>query len=188
MGKSSNSSSSSTTKNMYGDTTTTNPFYKSHTDKNGNTTTNFVKGTAGEIGYNYVNNNLQGLLDSYMNPSLDDPVNKARMDLYNKNLSKTAQTQMQNNIISPLVRNNMLTSSQATNMYNNMYNQMNDSMSDYSKELIANSRSDTWDMINNLVNLYSQAYQGASSNQNTSLNASSGNSTTKTTSNSNASA
>jgi hypothetical protein len=41
-------------------------------------------------------------------------------------------------------------------------------------------------MINNLMNLYAQGYQGASSNQNTSLNASSGNKTTSTSSSSSA--
>lgn len=180
MGKSSNSSSSSQT--QYGKTSTTNPFFKSKTDSNGNTTTNFVKGTAGETAYNFVNNNLQGLLNNYLSPSLDDPTYKARTELFNKNMNEIGNQQMQNNIISPLVRNNMITSSQATNMYNNMYNQMNDSIADYNKELIANQRSDTESMIRTLMDMYSQAYQGTSSNQNTSLNASAGNATTKSSS------
>lgn len=186
MGKGSSSSSNSTTENMYGNTTTTNPFFTSKTDSKGNTTTSFKNGTAGATAYNYVNKNIGSLLDNYLNPSLNNTTDQAKLAQFKKTMGETAEQQMQNNIINPLVRNNMVRSSQATNMYNNMYNQMNDSIADYTNNLLADSQNNTWSMINNLMNLYSQGYQGANSNQNTSLNASSG--VKKTTTNSNSSA
>lgn len=182
MGKSSKSNSNSTTKNTYGNTTTVNPFYQSNTDSSGNTTTTFTPGTAGDTTYNFVNRNISGLLNNYLNPSLNNVTDQAKLAQFRKTMGETAQNTLQNNIINPLYNNNMVRSSQATNMYNNMYNQMNDSIADYTNSLLADSQNNSWDMINNLMGLYSQGYTGASSNQQTSLNASSGNGTSTTNS------
>ena len=78
----------------------------------------------------------------------------------------------------------MLRSSQATNMYKNLSNQMNDSIADYSNELLANSQTDTWNTINNLLTLYTNAYNGIANEQDTSINAAlgAGNTTTKSSS------
>lgn len=172
MGGSSKSKSSSSTKTTYGNTTTKNPYYNSSTDSKGNTVTNFVQGSAGQQAYDFVNNNISGLLQDYLNPSINSSVNQAKLNQFNK----AQQQNLQNNIISPLANNNMLRSSQATNLYNNLSNQS----ADYVNDLIANSQNDTWNIINNLMSLYMSGYTGSSSEENTSLNASSGNATTQT--------
>jgi hypothetical protein len=77
-----------------------------------------------------------------------------------------------------LVKNNLLRSSQATNMYNNLSNQS----ADYANELIANNQNDTWNMINNLVSLYSLGYQGIGAEQAQGINASLGSGETTSTS------
>ena len=70
----------------------------------------------------------------------------------------------------------MVRSSQATNLYNNLSNQS----AGYANELIANNQADTWDMINNLMSLYMNGYTGASNQETTSIDASTGNATTNT--------
>lgn len=167
------SKSTSTSKTTYGNTTTTNPYFQSSTDSNGNTKVNFAKGTAGETVFNSVNNNIGNLLNDYLNPSIDSAVNQAKLNAFNKQ----QQTNLQNNILNPLANNNMIRSSQATNMYNNLSNQA----ADYTNQLIADSQDNSWNMINNLMNLYMQGYTGAGSEEQTSLNASSGNSSTSGT-------
>ena len=167
-------SSTSTTKKEFKPVSSTNPFYSSSTDANGNTVTNFKPGTAGETSYNFVNQNISQLLDSYLNPSLNSVTNQAKLNSFNKQ----QQQNLQNNIVNPLANNNMIRSSQATNMYNNLSNQA----ADYSNELIANSQNDTGNMINNLLNLYTTAYQGVSGEQSQSTNTAlgGGSSSTKT--------
>lgn len=173
MGKSGGSSTTvSSSMPKFIDTNTSNPYYTTSTTKNGVTKNNFVKGSAGEIAYNFVNKNIQGLLDDYLNPSLNSPVNQAKLNQFNKQ----QQTNLQNNIINPLSTNNMVRSSQATNMYNNLSNQA----ADYSNDLIAGSQNDTWNMINNLVNMYTMGYTGANNDMATALRAATGNSGTST--------
>ena len=173
MGGSSSGSNSSTTKKTFKATSQNNPYFQTTTDKNGNTVTNFKNGTAGQTAFNFVNDNLQGLLDSYLKPSLDTATNQAKIAAFNKQQA----TNLQNNIVNPLTNNNMIRSSQATNMYNNLSNQA----ADYTNQLIANSQADTENMINNLINLYTAGYTGASGEEQTSINASlgGGNTTTK---------
>lgn len=178
MGKSkSNTSSTSSSTPTFIDTNTSNPYYQTTTDKNGNTTNNFVKGSAGETAYKFVNNNIGQLLDNYLNPSLDSTTNQAKLSAFNKQ----QQSNLQNNIINPLANNNMVRSSQATNMYNNLSNQS----ADYANQLLANTQTDTWNMINNLMDLYTTGYTGASNDISTALKAGVGNSST-TSSNSKA--
>lgn len=175
MGKtSSNTSSTTSTTPTFINTNTTNPYYVTKTDKNGNTTNDFVKGSAGETAYNFVNQNISGLLNDYLNPSLDTTTNRAKLSQFNKQ----QQANLQNNIINPLASNNMVRSSQATNMYNNLSNQA----ADYANDLLASSQSDTWNMINNLVNLYTMGYQGANSDVTTALKAATGNNSMTTSS------
>ena len=171
MGKSSsNTSSSSSSTPTFINTSTNNPYYQTTTDKNGNTNNNFVKGSAGETAYNFVNQNISGLLNDYLHPSLDSVQNQAKLAQFNKQ----QQANLQNNIINPLANNNMIRSSQATNMYNNLSNQA----ADYSNQLLANSQNDTWNMINNLMNMYTTGYTGASNDVATALKAAVGNTTT----------
>lgn len=169
MGKnSSNTNSTSDTKPTYVATSQSNPYFQTNTDAKGNTSTNFKTGTAGETTYNYVNQNIGNLLNEYLNPSLDSTVNKAKLTAFNNQ----QRNNLQNNIINPLASNNMIRSSQATNMYNNLSNQS----ADYANDLIAESQDNTWNMINNLMNLYSTGYTGASNEVGQGIGASKGNS------------
>lgn len=168
MGKSkSNTTSNTSSTPTFINTTTTNPFYKTTTDKKGNTVNSFIDGTAGKTTYDFVNNNISGLLHDYLNPSIDNSVNQARLAQFNKQ----QQSNLQNNIISPLANNNMIRSSQATNMYNNLSNQA----ADYTNDLIANSQNDTWNIINNLMSMYTNAYTGSNNDIATALKAATGN-------------
>ena len=168
MGKSkSNTTSKTSSTPTFINTNTTNPYYTTTTDKSGNTTNSFVKGSAGETAYNFVNQNISGLLNDYLRPSLDSATNQAKMYQFNKQ----QQANLQNNIINPLANNNMIRSSQATNMYNNLNNQA----ADYSQQLIADSQNDTWNMINNLMNLYTTGYTGANNDIATAFKAAVGN-------------
>lgn len=164
------SGSKSTSKTSFSASSQNNPFYQTTTDKKGNTKVNFVKGSAGETAYNYVNNNISSLLNDYLNPSLDSVTNKAKLNAFNK----TQQSNLQNNIINPLANNGMIRSSQATNMYNNLSNQA----ADYGQQLLGESQDNTWNMINNLISMYTQAYTGANSEEGQSINASLGAGTT----------
>lgn len=163
MGGSSKSETGSTTSTSYRPTTLNNPFSTSNVTKKGKINTNFKDGTASRTTFDFVNNNLQSLLDSYMNPSLEDPVIQADLNKFNQ----TQQQNLQNNIISPLASNNMLRSSQATNMYNNLSNQS----ADYTNDLIANSRDMIGAMLDRFTNMYSNAYQGMANDQATATNA-----------------
>lgn len=162
---------SSTTKN-YKTTTTSNPYMVSKTTNKG-TTTNFKNGTALQSVYDFSNNNIGDLLNQYLNPTLDSTTNQAKMNEFNK----SQQQNLQNNIINPLAQNNMIRSSQATNMYNNLSNQS----ADYANSLLANSQQDTGNTINNLMNYVLQGWNVANGNQAQSLNTSAGNADTTTT-------
>lgn len=168
MGKSkSNTASTTTSKPTYSASSQTNPYFQTRTDEFGNTNTNFIEGSAGETAYNYVNQNINGLLNNYLKPSLNNVTDQAKLAEFNK----TQQQNLQNNIINPLTSNNMVRSSQATNMYNNLSNQS----ADYTNKLLAESQENTWNMINNLMNLYSTGYTGASNEIGNALQASVGN-------------
>ena len=178
MGKSkSNNSSSSTSTPTFINTNTTNPYYQTTTNKDGTTTNNFVAGTAGQKTYDFVNENISGLLNNYLNPSLNDTTTQAKLNAFNQQ----QQADLQNNIINPLANNNMIRSSQATNMYKNLSNQS----ADYTNQLITESQDNTWNMINNLMNLYATGYQGASGDVATALGSAVG-SNSKTSSKSSA--
>jgi capsid protein len=138
----------------------------------------FKDGTAAQQAYNFVNQNANRLLQDYLKPSLDSAENQAMLNAYTKELNKNATSTLQNNIINPLANNNMIRSSQATNMYNNLSNQVADNISDYTNELLANSKANSWDMISNLMNLYTSGYQGVANETSNALQASVGNKST----------
>lgn len=181
MGKGSSTSNDTTTQNIYGNTTTKNPFFNSSTDSKGNTVTKFA-GKNAQL-YKNLQNSLDTALYNVNHPSLNDDVTQAFLRQQQRNLDEQSQQHMQNNIISPLVRNNMVRSSQATDMYNNMYNQNAKLINDYSDKALQDAYNRNLNLYNTLFGNYSNLYQGVASNQNTSLNASSGNKKTTTSSN-----
>lgn len=180
MGGGSNSSSKSTTKKKYSTTTTTNPYVTSKTTNKG-TVTSLQPNTALSSLYSFANNNMDRLLDEYLNPSLNTAQNQAKLDLYRQTLEDETRKNLENNIITPLAQRNMIRSSQATDLYNNLANQNQKAIADYSTSLIADSQNNSANYINTLLNAVLQGYNVISGNQAQSLNTSSGNAQTTST-------
>lgn len=186
MGGGSNSSTKSNTNasssKRYSTTTTSNPYVTSTTNNRG-TTTKFQDGSALSTVNNFTNNNIDRLLNEYLNPSIDTTQNQALLGQYQKNLESETNKSLQNNIIAPLTRRNMIRSSQATDLYNNLSKNNNDAISDYTAQLLSNSQNNTENTLNTLMNYIFQTGNLFNSNQALSLNTSSGNATTNTKSN-----
>ena len=127
---------SSTTSKVYGNTTTSNP-YATATTNNSGTTAAFQPGTALDSVYNFVNNNINSLLDEYLNPSLDSATNQAKLNEYTNTLATESLKNLENNIINPLSNRNMIRSSQATDLYENLSDANTDSLSSYINELLS---------------------------------------------------
>lgn len=173
------SSQKTTQKTILGKTATTNPYVISKTNNNG-TTSNFVQGSTFDTVNNFVNKNINNLLNDYLNPSLNSTTNQALLNNYRTNLNKETTQNLENNIINSLSNRNMIRSSQATNMYKNLSNNVNDKISNYTNELLANSQTNTANIINQLLNAYLKGFDILNKNQNQSFNTSLGN-TTKVT-------
>lgn len=182
MGKQSQNSTSTTSK-IYGNTTTNNP-YASATTNNSGTTANFQPGTALDSIYNFVNKNMDSLLDEYLNPNLNSTTNQAKLNAYTNKLNSETYKNLENNIINPLSNRNMVRSSQATDLYKNLSDQNASSLSSYINDLLADSQENTASMMNNLLAAYMQGYNVISDMQNQSLQTSAWNGTTTTNSSS----
>lgn len=182
MGKKSNST---TTRTVYGDTTTTNPYAYARTNNSG-TVSGFQNGTALNSVYNFVNNSIDSLLNEYLNPNLNSSTNQAKLRTFKNTLDKQSKLNLENNIINPLSNRNMLRSSQAMDLYKNLSNQNLSAISDYANSLIENSQGDTAKMLSNLLSYYMLGANYLANMQNQSLQTSSGNAT-RTTSTNNAS-
>lgn len=182
MGKQSQNSTSTTSK-IYGNTTTNNP-YASATTNNSGTTANFQPGTALDSIYNFVNKNMDSLLDEYLNPNSNSTTNQAKLNAYTNKLNSETYKNLENNIINPLSNRNMVRSSQATDLYKNLSDQNASSLSSYINDLLADSQENTASMMNNLLAAYMQGYNVISDMQNQSLQTSAGNGTTTTNSSS----
>ncbi len=168
---------SSTTSKVYGNTTTSNP-YATATTNNSGTTAAFQPGTALDSVYNFVNNNINSLLDEYLNPSLDSATNQAKLNEYTNTLATESLKNLENNIINPLSNRNMIRSSQATDLYENLSDANTDSLSSYINELLSESQDNTASVLNNLLSAYMLGYNVISDMQNQSLQTSAGNATT----------
>ena len=178
MGKQSQNSTSTTSK-IYGNTTTNNP-YASATTNNSGTTANFQPGTALDSIYNFVNKNMDSLLDEYLNPNLNSTTNQAKLNAYTNKLNSETYKNLENNIINPLSNRNMVRSSQATDLYKNLSDQNASSLSSYINDLLADSQENTASMMNNLLAAYMQGYNVISDMQSQSLQTSAGNGSTTT--------
>ena len=168
---------SQSTTTTYGSTTTKNP-YATATTNNSGTTASLNAGTALDSVYNFVNNNINSLLDEYLNPNLNSTTNQAKLNQYTTTLGSEAAKNLENNIIAPLSNRNMIRSSQATDLYNNLAETTTNSLASYVNELLAESQNNTASMINNLLSAYMLGYDVISDMQNQSLQTSAGNATT----------
>lgn len=169
-------SSKTTNKTVYGTTTTTNPYATSTTTNKG-TTSYLNPGTALASINDFVNTNMDKLLDEYLNPSLNSVTNQAKMNSYMNTLNNESAKSLENNIINPLSDRRMLRSSQATNMYNNLASTNASAIGNYANELLANSQNNTANMLSNLLLMYMNGYNVISDNQRQSLSTSQGNAT-----------
>ena len=174
MGSSSNKSTVSNT--VYGNTTTSNPYAYSKTDNKG-TIAGFQDGTALNSVYNFLNKNIDSLLNEYLQPNLNSVQNKAKLQAFADTLAGQTKKNFENNIINNLSNRNMLRSSQANDLYKNLINQNVASVSNFANELLANSQSETSKTLSNLLNYYMLGANYLMNMQNHSLKASSGNAT-----------
>ena len=127
---SSSSKKSAYSRTVYGDTTTSNPYAYSKTDNNG-TISGFQDNTALQSVYNFVNNNINSLLNEYLQPNLNSVTNKAKMRAFADSLSSQSRTNLENNIINPLSQRNMIRSSQAQDLYRNLEDKNLSSLTSY---------------------------------------------------------
>ena len=132
-------------------TTSTSPYATATSTKNGTTVklNDFLTNTNA-----WVEGSLPGLYHQLLNPSLDNPVTKAKSDLFNQSFSEASNKAFENNFINPLANRNMVRSSAATNMYNNFAKDQNDTISQFNNQLIADNTRDTSNLINQLMNIY----------------------------------
>ena len=177
MGKKSNK-----TTTTYGNTTTKNPYATASTNNSG-TTASLNSGTALDSVYNFVNKNMNSLLDEYLNPTLNSTTNQAKLNAYTAALNNETTKNLENNIINPLSNRNMIRSSQATDLYKNLSDTATNSLSSYINELLAESQENSASMLNNLLSAYMQGYNVISDMQQQSLATSKGNATTTSESN-----
>lgn len=173
MGKKSKKTTSQT---VYGNTTTTNPFVTSQTTNNGTTST-FNPGTAFDTVNNFVNGNMDSLLDEYLNPTLNSVTNQAKLNSYINTLNLQSAKSLENNIINPLSNRNMIRSSQATDLYNNLAQNNAAQIGAYANDILANSQAETAKVLTNLMLMYMNGYNAISENQKQSLATSQGNAT-----------
>ena len=173
---------SSTTTTQYGNTTTSNP-YATATTNNSGTNAVFQPDTALESVYNFVNNNINSLLEDYLNPNLNSVTNQAKLKAYTNALDSTSRASLENNVINPLSQRNMLRSSQASDLYRNLSNQQTASLNNYIADLLSSAQSESASMLNNLLQMYLQGYDVISDMSSKSLQTSTGNATKTTETN-----
>lgn len=102
----------------------------------------------------WVEKTLPGMYNQLINPSLDNPVTKAKANLFNDAFTESSKTAFENNLINPLSDRNMIRSSASTDMYNNFAKDQNDTISSFNNQLIADNTQDTSNLINQLMNIY----------------------------------
>ena len=173
MGKKSKKTTSST---VYGNTTTVNPYVTSQTTNQG-TVSAFKENTAFNSINNFVNKNIDQLLNEYLNPTLNSTTNQSKMNSFVNTLNNLSAQSLENNIINPLSRRNMIRSSQATDMYRNLALNNANQISSYAQELLGNAQKDTASLLTNLMLLYMNGYNVMNDTQSQSLATSQGNAT-----------
>lgn len=169
-------STKTTNKTVYGNTNTVNPYVSSQTTNKG-TATVFNPGSAYDTINNFVNTNMNSILDSYLNPTLNTVTNQAKMNSFIDNLNTQTSKNIENNIVNPLSQRNMIRSSQASDMYKALAQSNSDAVANYTNELLSTSQKDTAELLNNLMLLYMNGYNVLSDTQKQSLQASQGNAT-----------
>lgn len=135
----------------YASTKSTNPYATGTANSSGSSydLNDFLTGTN-----KFVESSMPGLYTQLLNPSLDNPVTKARSDLFNKTFTESAKKSFENNLINPLSTRKMVRSSVANDLENKFQKDSTDAISNFDNELISNNASDTASLISTLMNLY----------------------------------
>ena len=135
----------------YAPTTSTTPYATAYTSKYGNSATlnPFLTQMNSKI-----ENTIPSLIDTLLNPSLDNPTTKAKQNLFYRQFNEDSNKAFENNLINPLSKRNMLRSSAATNLFNSFADSQNEQIANFNDELIANNQTDTTNLINTLMNCY----------------------------------
>ncbi|MBQ7450441.1 hypothetical protein IJS77_03415 [bacterium] len=101
-----------------------------------------------------IENAVPQLYQRLANPSLDDPVSKARTQAFTKSLNSQSNQAFENNIINPLSQRNMLHSSLVNDLANNLQANQTSKIADFNTQQLANSLSDSQSLINFYMNHY----------------------------------
>lgn len=101
-----------------------------------------------------IENTIPGLVDTLLNPSLDNPTTKAKQNLFYRQFNEDSNKAFENNLINPLSKRNMLRSSAATNLFNSFADSQNKQIANFNDQLIADNQTDTTNLINTLMNYY----------------------------------
>lgn len=101
-----------------------------------------------------IENAVPQLYERLANPSLNDPVSKARTSAFTKALNSQSQQAFENNIINPLSQRRMLRSSLVNDLANNLQANQTSKIADFNTNQLANSLSDTQSLINFYMNQY----------------------------------
>ena len=150
-------------------------------------TQNFAPGTLYSQIYDYGNKNINRLINEWENPTLNTAENQAKLHNYNKIMQQETGNALQNQIINPLTQNNMLRSSQATNLYNNLNNQIADKYDTFTNDLIANASNDAYNKLQALMAAYAQGQSAMNGDMNSVIQMANGNSSSSGTSTSSSS-
>lgn len=161
----------------YNPTKYNNP-YSSVTTNSKRTTAGFKDGTLYSNIYDYGNQNVNDLLNEWRNPSLDTATNRAKIDQYQRNMNEGALNSLENNIIAPLSQRNMINSSQATMLYDSLNKNLTKNYNDFLTNLLSESQNNSGNMINQLINWYTQGQNVLNQAEQNAINQASGNATT----------
>ena len=134
----------------YAATTTTNPYAAAESGKKGSSyTLNPFLASQNQ----YVEANLPGLYNQLLNPNLNNPVTRARQNIFNQQFLSNSQKAFENNINNLAVRG-LARSSTVNDLANNLAAHQAGELANFSNQLIANNINDTNSLINTLLNQY----------------------------------
>ncbi len=135
----------------YASTTSTNPYANAKHNKSGSSYTLNPFLTQSN---QFVESNVPALLQQLLNPSLDSPQIAAQSALFQDKFTKDSAKAFENNLINPLAQRNMLRSSAMNDLAKNFSADQNQQLSNFNNQLIADSTTNTSNLINQLMNMY----------------------------------
>ena len=135
----------------YESTTMQNPYASAYVNQDGAsgyTLNSFLTGMN-----NMAESTLPSLYNQLLNPSLDNPVSKARMEAFTEALDKESYKQFENNL-NALSQRGLLRSSAVNDMSNKLSEYQSQRIAEYADELLANNTADITSMLSTFLNQY----------------------------------